>query len=331
VICLGFLIAMTAPTLRAQERVPTPAEDAQMLHTFRANVLQELGLMDAYEQYRDPSKATAFPKQTGIAGQEEVRRWVFTLAIQRVQLDWMGYSYGNTGGSAAAEAVKSGFMSVLRRVFRTFTLGELAAVSGRWTADGGGRPTVSVDPKVADQKAAEGESAARALLREYLPEKAAAYESASMLQQADLLLEAGEAVTRARGWPTAYVLYLTDTSGGYQAREGFVKPFLGVNSPEYQQWPKMTDRQRGAATKQSILAALALSRRLAQRQIDVRQWMAGAGGADPFRDPQTPILLAGGQALWDRYNRASEPEQREIAISAALKTVGWLWTLQAAL
>jgi hypothetical protein len=302
-----------------------------MLHTFRGNVLQELGLTDAYEQYRDPSKALAFPKQTGIAGQEEVRRWVFALAIQRVQLDWMGYSYRSNEASAAAESAKNGFMSVLRRVFRTFTLGELVAVSGRWTAGSSGQPTVSVDPKLADQKAAEGEAAARALLREYLPERAAAYDSASMMQQADLLLEAGEAVTRAREWPTAYILYLTDTSGGYQAREEFVKRFLGVNSPEYQQWPKMTDRQRGIATKQSLLAALALSRRLAQGKIDVREWVAAAGGADPFADPNTPILLAGGQALLDRYNRASEPEQREIAISAALKTVGWLWTLQAAL
>jgi hypothetical protein len=303
-----------------------------MLHTFRANVLQELGLTDAYEQYRDPSKAHMFPKQTEPGAQEEVRRWVFALAIRRVQMDWMGYSDKNPEASVAAERAKSGFMSVLRRVFRTFTLGELAAVSDRWTpGTGEQRPSVSVDPNLADQKAAEGEAAARALLREYLPEKAAAYDSASMLQQADFLLEAGGAVTRAREWPTAHILYLTDTTGGYSAQEGYVKRFLGMNSPEYQQWPTMTDRQRGAATKQSLLAAFAVSRRLAQGKIDVREWVAAVGGSDPLADPKNPILLAGGQALWDRYNRASESEQREIAIAAALKTLGWLWTLQAAL
>ena len=50
-----------------------------------------------------------------------------------------------------------------------------------------------------------------------------------------------------------------------------------------------------------------------------------------FDNPRDRILLAGGQALWDRFNRAPEAEQREIVIAATLKTQGWLWTLQGAL
>ena len=189
-----------------------------------------------------------------------------------------------------------------------------------------------MDPKTADQTAADGEAAARAVLREYLSaEKAAAYDSASMLQQADLLLEAGEAVITARTWPSAYILTLTDTSGGYSGREVFVKRLLGTNSPEYQKWPSMTDRQRGAAVKQAILAAVAISRRLAQGRVGVEEWAAALGGSRMFDNPRDRILLAGGQALWDRFNRAPEAEQREIVIAATLKTQGWLWTLQGAL
>jgi hypothetical protein len=328
VVTVVAVITAAAPA--AQDRVPTPAEDTQMLHTFRANVLQELGLMEAHEQYLDPSKAPGFPKTTDPGAQEEIRRWVFTLAIRGVQLEWMGYSDSANTPRVAAERTKSAFLSVLGRVFRTFAPGELEAVSGRWTA-----PTDSqrsdIDPGQADRLATQGEAAARALLRAHVPEKAATYDSAPPLAQADLLLEAGEAVTRGRSWPTAYILYLTDTGNGFSGLDSYVKKFLGVSSPEYQQWPKMSDRQRGAAIKQALLAAFAVSRQLAQGQIDAQQWMAATGERDIFAKPQAAILLAGGQTLWDRYRRAADAEQRDIVVAAMLKALGWLWTLQAAL
>ena len=234
-------VAMPAMSLMAQERVPTPAEDNQMLHAFRAMTLKELGLTTDYENYQKAN--ISVPKQTGITSDEDKKRWIFALAIQRVQLEWMGSA--NTTTSSAATGAKAGLRVVLGRIFRTLTPGQLDAVSRRWTPPVTGSTNQGVDPKTADQTAADGEAAARAVLREYLSaEKAAAYDSASMLQQADLLLEAGEAVITARTWPSAYILTLTDTSGGYSGREVFVKRLLGTNSPEYQKWPSMTDRQR---------------------------------------------------------------------------------------
>jgi len=258
------------------------------------------------------------------------RRWIFTLAIQRVQLDMLGVPSG--APSNGATVAKGGIETILRRILKTLTPAELQAVSSRWTPKVIGDADPHVDPKRADQVAADGESAARALLKEYVSaERAEAYDSAPMLQQADMLLEAGATVVRSRGWPTAYILYLNDTSDGYQGRQ-FVRRFIGNNSAEDLAWPTMTDRQRGAAVKKGVLAAFDLSRQLAQSKVDVAEWLRRAGVTkDPFADPEDRILLAGGRKLLERYRQAPGSEQREIVIAATLKAQGWLWTLQGAL
>ena len=152
------ITALAASSSVAQERVPTPLEDNQMLHAFRAMTLQELGLTEDYQRYLKAD--ITFPKQTGITSDEEKKRWIFALAMQRMQLEWLGM----TPPSTVKAATNVGFATLLRRVLKTFTPGEIQAVSARWT------PTITgdvtrVDPKRADQVATDGESAARALLR----------------------------------------------------------------------------------------------------------------------------------------------------------------------
>ena len=277
-----FVVLMSiisAQTLVAQDPVPTPADDIKMLHAFRAQTLMELGLTEDYDNYQK-AKAS-FPRQSGITSDEDKRRWIFTLAIHRLQLEFLGIPISQTSTTTAT--AKAGLGAILSRIFKTFTPGQIQTLSPGWTSKVSGESDTRLDPTRAQQVSADGESAAHALLKEYVSsERAAAYDTASPMQQADMLLEAGEAVLVSRSWPTAYILFLNDTSGAIRA-ERFVKDFLGTGAEDYSTWPRMTDRQRGAAAKRAILAAFDASRRLAQGRINLDEWQKRMGEGDPFK------------------------------------------------
>jgi len=110
---------------------------------------------------------------------------------------------------------------------------------------------------------------------------------------------------------------------------------LGPESPEYENYPKLSDRQRGAAVKKAFLTFLQAARELAQGKITDAEFERATRTdfSAEARKANAPsaVALAGSLDLWNRYNRASNEERRQILIASVLKSQGWLITLQAAL
>jgi hypothetical protein len=220
---------------------------------------------------------------------------------------------------------------MLGRALRSLTPAQINAVSGEWKGKVLGEGAIRADPDSTSRASETGQAVARALVAAFVSsDKAAAYDEAPLLVQADMLLEAGAAVLTSRPWPTAYLLFLNDTSGGYQGRS-LVALYLGKSTEEYNKWPKMTDRERGEAAKKALLAAFHVSRQLAQGKISLDEWEGTLHASLDRINVDGTILLAGGRELMKRYSAATDEERRQILIASELKSVGWVWTLQGAL
>jgi hypothetical protein len=307
-LVLLLSVAPTPPAATQQE--PAPAGDEKMLVEFRGNFLLEMGLTDDYKKYQNPS-LVPFPPQLKMST-EERRKWVFVLAVSRVNLEMLGASVDRSGGSASP-AARSGLLTVLKRIFRSMAPGELQSLTsgfeGRVTGGDGVRTSSESMSTASDA----GQLAARALIREYVSaEKADRYDAAPLMEQADMLLEAGAAVVGSRPWPTAFILSINDPAGGYNGRETYVGHFLGKQTPEYINWPRMTDRQRGAAVQKALVAAFDISRRLARGEITEAEWERDVNTTLARSPIEQTILLAGGTRLMEEYRRADPETQHRM-------------------
>jgi len=194
--------SVAAPT---QEVEPSPAEDVLLLVKFRGDFLQELGLTNEYEQY--------------MMADDAKRKPLFAQAVSRLQLAWMGIPIQ---GQEKALVSKEGFLKRLANVFRLLLPGDLSAVADAYVAMSRGGGT-SFDPEALARGAKLSEAAARVFIGEFVsPEKAAMYNDAPMLAQADMLLETAAAIINSRSWPTAHFVALSDTLAGrvYLAARG---------------------------------------------------------------------------------------------------------------
>jgi hypothetical protein len=281
------------------KRAPTPEEarDEQTAAALRERVVQKLASPKDFEAY-----------QRSQSDDDRVQRFVLTVAAAALWRD-------DAAGTAATRAGGGSRFNPFRS--RTPILPNQ-------------EDTAREQARRADQRIREDLVASRTFVERYLPAEAAGFDDLSRRRQALALLRACRARLAEQPWPTAGVLFTTDTNYGVTAK-GYVRSALGQESVEWSEWDsRLSPRWRGEALRRAMLTLFANGMAVAEGRMAMETFVAQMSDARPETYGSSDMSMFTvadvlGTAGLEAFLRGSATARRDLAVDATLLQFGLQW------